>query len=172
MPARRGFRAARRTAAGVLRLTVLVDDRFRAVRLLTEIGEIGVNVEDLRLDHSSGQNVGMVELSVLPNKHDHLIEALNDRGWRVPSNDRNFDTCPRFALDGRWWLPSTGRPAPASPASARKWPAGYGFAFTWTRGCDVPRPHVALRHQRHRPRGRCGGGAGFDLVLELEHQPQ
>jgi len=24
-----------------------------------------------------------VELSVLPNKHDHLIEALNDRGWRV-----------------------------------------------------------------------------------------
>ncbi len=42
-----------------------------------------MNVEDLRLDHSSGQNVGMVELSVLPNMHDHLIEALNDRGWRV-----------------------------------------------------------------------------------------
>jgi prephenate dehydrogenase len=65
-------------------LTVLVDDRpGQIARLLTEIGEIGVNVEDLRLDHSSGQNVGMVELSVLPNKHDHLIEALNDRGWRV-----------------------------------------------------------------------------------------
>ncbi|MET4590315.1 prephenate dehydrogenase [Arthrobacter sp. 754] len=65
-------------------LTVLVDDKpGQIARLLTEIGEIGVNVEDLRLDHSSGQNVGMVELSVLPNKHDHLIEALNDRGWRV-----------------------------------------------------------------------------------------
>ncbi|MGY4542903.1 prephenate dehydrogenase [Arthrobacter sp. UYNi723] len=65
-------------------LTVLVDDRpGQIAQLLTEIGEIGVNVEDLRLDHSSGQNVGMVELSVLPNKHDHLIEALNDRGWRV-----------------------------------------------------------------------------------------
>ncbi len=65
-------------------LTVLVDDRpGQIARLLTEIGEVGVNVEDLRLDHSSGQNVGMVELSVLPNKHDHLIEALNDRGWRV-----------------------------------------------------------------------------------------
>jgi prephenate dehydrogenase len=25
----------------------------------------------------------MVEISVLPNKHDFLIEALNDRGWRV-----------------------------------------------------------------------------------------
>lgn len=65
-------------------LTVLVDDTpGQIAKLLTEIGEIGVNVEDLRLDHSSGQNVGMVELSVLPNKHDHLIEALNDRGWRV-----------------------------------------------------------------------------------------
>ena len=65
-------------------LTVLVDDRpGQIAQLLTEIGEIGVNVEDLRLDHSSGQNVGMVELSVLPNKHDQLIEALNDRGWRV-----------------------------------------------------------------------------------------
>ena len=65
-------------------LTVLVDDQpGQIARLLTEIGEIGVNLEDLRLDHSSGQNVGMVEISVLPNKHDHLIEALNDRGWRV-----------------------------------------------------------------------------------------
>ncbi|MHC6594863.1 prephenate dehydrogenase [Arthrobacter sp. C152] len=65
-------------------LTVLVDDKpGQIAQLLTEIGEIGVNLEDLRLDHSSGQNVGMVEISVLPNKHDHLIEALNDRGWRV-----------------------------------------------------------------------------------------
>jgi prephenate dehydrogenase len=65
-------------------LTVLVDDTpGQIARLLTEIGEIGVNLEDLRLDHSSGQNVGMVEISVLPNKHDLLIEALNDRGWRV-----------------------------------------------------------------------------------------
>jgi prephenate dehydrogenase len=65
-------------------LTVLVDDSpGQIAKLLTEIGEIGVNLEDLRLDHSSGQNVGMVELSVLPNKLDMLIEALNDRGWRV-----------------------------------------------------------------------------------------
>ena len=65
-------------------LTVLVDDTpGQIAKLLTEIGEIGVNLEDLRLDHSSGQNVGMVEISVLPNKHELLIEALNDRGWRV-----------------------------------------------------------------------------------------
>lgn len=66
-------------------LTILVDDKpGQIAHLLTEIGEIGgVNLEDLRLDHSSGQNVGMVELSVLPSKHDLLVEALTDRGWRV-----------------------------------------------------------------------------------------
>ncbi len=65
-------------------LTVLVEDRpGQIARLLTEIGEIGVNLEDLRLDHSSGQNVGMVEISVLPSKHDLLVESLTDRGWRV-----------------------------------------------------------------------------------------
>ena len=65
-------------------VAVLVDDRpGQIARLLTEIGEIGVNLEDLRLDHSSGQNVGMVEISVLPSAHDLLVEALSDRGWRV-----------------------------------------------------------------------------------------
>jgi prephenate dehydrogenase len=65
-------------------LTVLVDDRpGQIARLLTEIGEIGVNVEDLRLDHSAGKEVGMVELSVMPNKRVSLVEELTDRGWKV-----------------------------------------------------------------------------------------
>ncbi|MDQ4500734.1 prephenate dehydrogenase [Sinomonas sp. ASV322] len=65
-------------------LTVLVDDRpGQIAKLLTEIGEIGVNLEDLRLDHSSGRNVGMVEISVLPSKHDGLVAELEERGWRV-----------------------------------------------------------------------------------------
>ncbi|MEA5457198.1 prephenate dehydrogenase [Sinomonas sp. JGH33] len=65
-------------------LTVLVDDRpGQIAKLLTEIGEIGVNLEDLRLDHSSGRNVGMVEISVLPSKHDELVAELEERGWRV-----------------------------------------------------------------------------------------
>ncbi|WP_235781133.1 prephenate dehydrogenase [Sinomonas notoginsengisoli] len=65
-------------------LTVLVDDRpGQIAKLLTEIGEIGVNLEDLRLDHSSGRNVGMVEISVLPSKHDALVADLEERGWRV-----------------------------------------------------------------------------------------
>jgi prephenate dehydrogenase len=60
-----------------------VDDTPGQIASSTEIGEIGVNLEDLRLDHSSGQNVGMVEISVPATSNELLIEALNDRGWRV-----------------------------------------------------------------------------------------
>ncbi|WP_269939371.1 prephenate dehydrogenase [Arthrobacter sp. HY1533] len=65
-------------------LTVLVDDKpGQIARLLTEIGEIGVNVEDLRLDHSAGLQVGMVELSVLPSRRVALVDELTQRGWKV-----------------------------------------------------------------------------------------
>ncbi|MBP2415024.1 prephenate dehydrogenase [Arthrobacter stackebrandtii] len=65
-------------------LTVLVDDRpGQIASLLTEIGEIGVNVEDLRMDHSAGLQVGMVEISVLPAKRAGLVEDLMERGWKV-----------------------------------------------------------------------------------------
>lgn len=65
-------------------LTVLVEDKpGQIAQLLTDIGEIGVNVEDLRLDHSAGRDVGMVELSVVPSKKAGLIEELADRGWQV-----------------------------------------------------------------------------------------
>ena len=65
-------------------LTVLVDDKpGQIARLLTEIGEIGVNVEDLRLDHSAGLQVGMVEISVLPARRVALVDELTARGWKV-----------------------------------------------------------------------------------------
>jgi prephenate dehydrogenase len=65
-------------------LTVLVDDRpGQIARLLTEIGEVGINLEDLRLDHSSGQDVGMVEISVLPSRRQELIDYLDSHGWKV-----------------------------------------------------------------------------------------
>lgn len=65
-------------------LTVLVDDKpGQIARLLTEIGEIGVNLEDLRLDHSAGLQVGMVELSVLPSRRVLLVDELTARGWKV-----------------------------------------------------------------------------------------
>ena len=65
-------------------LTVLVDDTPGTLaRLLAEIGELGVNLEDLRLEHSTGAQVGMAEISVNPNEHEKLIEDLTSRGWKV-----------------------------------------------------------------------------------------
>lgn len=65
-------------------LTVLIDDRpGQLARLLTEIGELGVNLEDMRLEHSPGAPIGIVEVSVLPEAAGGLEADLDRRGWRV-----------------------------------------------------------------------------------------
>lgn len=65
-------------------LTVLVDDTPGTLsRLLHEIGELGVNLEDLRLEHSPGAPVGMAEISVNPSEHEKLVDDLTSRGWKV-----------------------------------------------------------------------------------------
>jgi len=50
-------------------------------RLLADTGEIGVNVEDLRIDHDPGREYGLVELTVASDHADHLLASLGDRGW-------------------------------------------------------------------------------------------
>src|SRR4051794_4554985 len=50
-------------------------------RLLADAGEIGVNIEDLRIDHDPGREYGLVELSVAADSVDHLLVSLGDRGW-------------------------------------------------------------------------------------------
>jgi prephenate dehydrogenase len=52
-------------------------------RLLADAGEIGVNVEDLRIDHDPGRPVGVVELTVSADRAAFLEEALGGRGWNV-----------------------------------------------------------------------------------------
>lgn len=65
-------------------VTVVVPDRPGQLgRLFTEMGEVGVNLEDLRLEHSPGQPVGLAEVSVLPAARTRLEAALRDRGWTV-----------------------------------------------------------------------------------------
>jgi prephenate dehydrogenase len=66
-------------------VTVLVPDRPGELgRLFSEMGEIGVNLEDLHLEHSPGQPVGLAELSVLPAARPVLQAALLERGWSLP----------------------------------------------------------------------------------------
>jgi prephenate dehydrogenase len=65
-------------------VTVLVDDKpGQIARLLTEIGELGVNLEDLRLEHVEGAALGLVEFTVLPEAAPGLIADLETRNWSV-----------------------------------------------------------------------------------------
>ncbi|HEU4758295.1 MAG TPA: prephenate dehydrogenase dimerization domain-containing protein, partial [Agromyces sp.] len=65
-------------------IIVMVDDRpGQLARLLAEVGEIGVNLEDLRLEHSPGRQVGLAEIAVLPEAADRLTNELAERGWRI-----------------------------------------------------------------------------------------
>ena len=62
----------------------MVDDRPGELgRLLSEIGEVGVNMEDLRLEHSPGAQIGLAEISVLPEVEERLVTELEARGWRI-----------------------------------------------------------------------------------------
>lgn len=65
-------------------VTVVVPDRPGQLgRLFSDMGEVGVNLEDLHLEHSPGQPVGLAELSVLPAARERLETALRERGWTV-----------------------------------------------------------------------------------------
>ncbi|MCY7413647.1 MAG: prephenate dehydrogenase [Salinibacterium sp.] len=52
-------------------------------RLLTEIGAAGVNMEDLRLEHSPGAQFGLAEISVLPAAELALASELAAGGWEI-----------------------------------------------------------------------------------------
>jgi prephenate dehydrogenase len=61
---------------------VLVPDApGELARLFSDVGEIGVNVEDFRIDHDPGRPVGVAEITVASDRSGHLLEALADRGW-------------------------------------------------------------------------------------------
>ena len=65
-------------------LVVMVDDTAGQLgRLFGELGELGVNVEDLRLEHSPGAQFGLAEISVAPAALRGAIAGLQERGWRI-----------------------------------------------------------------------------------------
>ena len=65
-------------------VTALIDDSPGALAgLLTFIGEKGINLEDIQLEHSPGAPIGLVELQVLPSLEADLISQLTQNGWRL-----------------------------------------------------------------------------------------
>ena len=68
-------------------LVVMVDDTAGQLgRLFGELGELGVNVEDLRLEHSPGAQFGLAEISVDPAALHGAITGLQERCWRIAGN--------------------------------------------------------------------------------------
>lgn len=74
-------------------LEVLIPDAPGELgRLFTELGEIGINIEDLVLEHSAGQAVGLGRILIDPAR---LLEAeaeLEKRGWRLITHAITGDT--------------------------------------------------------------------------------
>lgn len=62
---------------------VLGDQPGELGRLFGEVGAAGVNIEDVVIEHSTGQQVGFVQLSVAPGAVKPLTVALRASGWSV-----------------------------------------------------------------------------------------
>jgi prephenate dehydrogenase len=65
-------------------VSVLVPDRPKELaRLFRDASAVGVNIEDVSIDHAPGMPFGLVELSVRPDSSSDLAAALRSAGWSI-----------------------------------------------------------------------------------------
>jgi prephenate dehydrogenase len=65
-------------------VAVLIGDQpGELARLFADAGAAGVNIEDIRIEHSTGQQAGLVNLMVEPRTAPALTAALRERGWAL-----------------------------------------------------------------------------------------
>jgi prephenate dehydrogenase len=62
---------------------VLADRPGELARLFRAADAAGVNIEDIRLEHSPGLPVGVAELSIRPDQAATLLDAMEAGGWPV-----------------------------------------------------------------------------------------
>ncbi|MER5769468.1 prephenate dehydrogenase [Streptomyces sp. NPDC001985] len=63
---------------------VLISDRpGELARIFADADRAGVNIEDVRIDHATGQQAGLVQLMVEPAAAGALAAALRERGWSI-----------------------------------------------------------------------------------------
>jgi prephenate dehydrogenase len=62
---------------------VIPDQPGELARLFNAAGAAGVNIEDVRIEHSPGLPVGVAELSVRPDQATALLDAMEAGGWPV-----------------------------------------------------------------------------------------
>jgi prephenate dehydrogenase len=65
-------------------VAVLIDDQpGQLARIFADAGRAGVNIEDVRIEHATGQQAGLVQLMVEPQAAPVLSAALRERGWAI-----------------------------------------------------------------------------------------
>ncbi|WP_369168277.1 prephenate dehydrogenase [Streptomyces sp. R28] len=65
-------------------VAVLIDDQpGQLARIFADAGRAGVNIEDVRIEHATGQQAGLVQLMVEPKAAPVLSAALRERGWAI-----------------------------------------------------------------------------------------
>ncbi|MFD7296792.1 prephenate dehydrogenase [Streptomyces sp. NPDC059897] len=65
-------------------VAVLISDQpGELARIFADAGAAGVNIEDVRIEHATGQQAGFVQLMVQPAQAPKLAAALRERGWAM-----------------------------------------------------------------------------------------
>jgi prephenate dehydrogenase len=65
---------------------VVIPDRpGELARVFQAAADAGVNIEDVRIEHSPGLPAGVVEISVRPDQASALLDAMTTGGWSAPA---------------------------------------------------------------------------------------
>lgn len=68
-------------------VTVIVPDQpGQLLRLLTDVAAVDVNIEDITIEHSPRQPVGLTTLHVLPTRAESLVDALVAKNWEIAAS--------------------------------------------------------------------------------------
>ncbi len=141
IPGKHGAVATRYDSVAVL----IGDQPGELARLLADVGTTGVNVEDVKIEHSPRDASGLVELSVAAGAEPSLAAALQARGW-VCIRDS-----PLTARSGE-----AARSHLVAPKPCRTRPAPNRHKKTGRAGPRTARPHVIcifVPAGRERPAG-------------------
>ncbi|MYU15757.1 prephenate dehydrogenase [Streptomyces sp. SID8361] len=65
-------------------VAVLIGDQpGELARIFADAGRAGVNIEDVRIEHATGQQAGLIQLVVQPSAAPALTKVLRERGWSI-----------------------------------------------------------------------------------------
>ncbi|MDW6063713.1 prephenate dehydrogenase [Streptomyces sp. FXJ1.4098] len=65
-------------------VSVLIGDQpGELARIFADAGRAGVNIEDVRIEHATGQQAGLIQLFVEPLAAPGLTAALREKGWSI-----------------------------------------------------------------------------------------